>query len=235
VTDTVVEGDMSAAGTTIPTVAAVSTSNNVKKRRNKSTAGSVGNSGPWSVDWLRNIQKGDIGLISSKNKRLRKVGKENGGSNERLSKKVIKQKAGGVLRHPVLTLKKVARLPSKDREEVMKVLRRSKIMKVLKQKIRDRRRQRERITRSLEAVSQSSQNESTSLASVNNDWSNWVKLNGSEVAKAADVQGIGKTIGVSFEGSYHNKFSVLSRQRNVELGPVLTPVGDEGFGVEGGV
>jgi hypothetical protein len=35
-------------------------------------------SGLWSVDWLKNIQKGDITLISSKNKRLRKVGKESG-------------------------------------------------------------------------------------------------------------------------------------------------------------
>jgi len=60
-----------------------------------------------------------------------------------------KTKAGGVLRHPVLTLKKVARLPSKDREEVMKVLRNSKIMEVLEQKIWNRRRQRETITRSL--------------------------------------------------------------------------------------
>jgi len=33
-----------------------------------------------------------------------------------------KRKAGGVLRHPMLTLKKVARLPSKDRQEVLKVL-----------------------------------------------------------------------------------------------------------------
>jgi len=39
-----------------------------------------------------------------------------------------------------LRKKKVARLPSKDREEVMKVLRDSKVMKVLKRKIQNRRR-----------------------------------------------------------------------------------------------
>lgn len=136
----------------------------------------------------------------------------------------VKKQTEGVLRHPILTLKKVARLPSNDREEVMKVLRKSKIMKVLKQKIQNRRRQRERVTRSLEAVSLNSLNESSSLGSVNNDWMNWVTLNGNEESKASDVQSIGKVIGVLFKGSCHNKFSVLSRHKNVELGLVLTPV-----------
>lgn len=110
------------------------------------------------------------------------------------------------------------------REEVMKVLRKSKIMKVLKQKIQNRRRQRERVTRSLEAVSLNSLNESSSLGSVNNDWMNWVTLNGDEESKASNVQSIGKVIGVSFKGSCHNKFSVLSRHKSVDLGPVLMPV-----------
>jgi len=65
------------------------------------------------------------------------VGKVNGGTGAQLVKNNVKKKAGGVLRHPVLTLKKVARLPSKDKEEVMKVLRKSKIMKVLKQNIQN--------------------------------------------------------------------------------------------------
>jgi len=62
-------------------------------------------------------------------------------------------------------------------------------------------------------VSQNSPNDSSSLNSVNNDWTDSVALNGSEVAKAADVQCIGKVLGVSFKGSCHNKFSVLSRQK----------------------
>jgi len=183
-------------------------------------------SGSWSVDWLQNIQNYDIGLISSKNKRLRKVSKKAGEDGGKVKKSATKIKAGGVFRHPVLTLKKVARLPSKDREEVMKVLRKSKIMKVLNQRIRNRRRQREKITRSLEVVSKGSPNISSSLASVNNDWKNWVALNGTEESKAADVQGIGKILGGTFEGCNHNKFSALSRSKNLELGPVLTPVMD---------
>jgi len=143
---------VSGVGETTPSVAVQVTSvvggSNQKKRRNKYTSCSLGNSGPWSVDWLQNIHQGDIGLISSKNKRLKKVGKEHGGSGGRLLKSNVKKKAGGILRHPVLTLKKVARLPSKDREEVMKVLRDSKIMKELNQKIRNRRRHREKESQS---------------------------------------------------------------------------------------
>jgi hypothetical protein len=150
---------------------------------------------------------------------------EDGG---RLTRGVTKIKAGGVLRHPVLTLKKVARLPSKDRQEVVKVLHNSKILKVLKKNIRNRKRLREKVTRSLEATDKSSHNESSSSASVNNDWKHWAVLNGSEETKADDVQDFGKSIGVSFKRSCHNKFGVLSRMKKVELGPVLTPVIDGG-------
>jgi hypothetical protein len=182
-------------------------------------------SGPWSVDWLQNVQQGDIGLISSKNKRLKKVVKKKRGNGEGKKQEVCKKKVGGVLRHPVLTLKKVARLPSKDREEVMKVLRDSKIMKALKQKIRNRRRQRERVSRSLEMAN--SNNQSSSTASVN-DWTNWVVLNGSEETRAADIQFIGKALGVSTIANSYNKFSALSRPRKIAAGPILELVNDEG-------
>jgi len=126
-------------------------------------------SGPWSVDWLQNFQKGDVGLISSKTKRLRKAGKETCRRCESQKNKVTKKKADGALRHPVLTLKKVARLPSKVRKEVMKVLRGSKTMNVLKQKISTRRHQREKVIRFLEATTHNSNSQSGSMASVNND------------------------------------------------------------------
>jgi len=192
-------------------------------------------SGPWSVDWLQNIQKGNIGLISSKHKRLKRVRKNLGSRVEGQNHVVKRKKAGGVLRHPVMTLKKVARLPSTDREEVMKVLQGSKELKVLNQKIRKRRRQRERVTRSLEVIHQSTKSQSTSSASVNNDWTNWVALNGSDESKAADIQAIGKTICISFKGTNHNTFSVLARPKGVTAGPVLTPVEVEEGVVDGGV
>jgi len=204
-----------------------------RKRRVRSASCSVEDShslrsGLWSIDWLHNVQRGDIGLISSNKKRLKKILKGCKGSGGVNKITTSKKKAGGMLRHPVPTLKKVARLPSKDREEVMKVLKDSKVMNVLKQKICNRCRRRERVTKSLEEVHQISSNDSSSAAPVTNDWTNWVVLKGSEEAKKDDINDTGKTIGVSFNGTTHNKFVALPRSKKVEEGPVLTPVVDEG-------
>jgi len=68
------------------------------------------------VEWLHNVQKGDVDLISSKKKRMKKVSSDGGGNGGGNVNKGVRKKAGGLLRHLVLTLKKVARLPSKDRE-----------------------------------------------------------------------------------------------------------------------
>lgn len=110
----------------------------------------------------------------------------------------------------------MASLPSKDRQEVMKVLENSHIMQGLKQKVRNRQHQRERVTKSLE-VNQSSHNESSSLASVNNDWKHWITLQGQNKAVEEDVLDIGKVIGVSLKGDMNNKFSVLSRTKKVDV------------------
>jgi len=54
------------------------------------------------------------------------------------------------------------------------------------------------------------------------------------VAKAADIQNIGKVIGLSFKGDNQNKFSILSRTKRVEEETVLMLVEIEG-GVKDGV
>jgi len=68
-----------------------------------------------------------------------------------------------------------------------------------------------------------------------NDWTNWIALKGSEEVKKDDINDIGKIIGVSFNGTTHNKFTVLSRSKRVEKGLVLTSVVDEGGEVDGDV
>jgi len=209
-----------------------------RKRRVKSFVSSrddsgSGRTGSWSAEWLHNVQKGDIGLISLSKKRLKKMGVDFVTKGGGVRSQVVRKKAGGVFHHPVFTLKKVARLPSKDREEVMKVLKKSN-MKVLKQKVRNRQRQRQMVTKSLE-VNQGSTNESTSVDSVNNDWKHWVTLQGKDKAIEEDIQGIGRAIGGSFAADSHNKFRVLSRTKNLDVGPVLRPVMEEvGEVVEGG-
>lgn len=51
-------------------------------------------SGPWSVEWLQDHNKGCVGLTSTKRKKLNKVVKEGDVNNF-----VKTKKAGGLLRH----------------------------------------------------------------------------------------------------------------------------------------
>ncbi|MCI47073.1 sulfate transporter, partial [Trifolium medium] len=62
-----------------------------------------------------------------------------------------------------------------------------------------------------EVSPQGSSAEASTLASVNNDWKHWVVMHGNEQMAVEDVWGIGKAIGVKFNGDNANMFSVLSR------------------------
>ncbi|MCI27137.1 sulfate transporter, partial [Trifolium medium] len=99
-----------------------------------------------------------------------------------------RRKAGGVLRHSLYRLKKVARLPCKDRSEVLKVL---------KKNVR-RRRGGTGVNQSCSVSHQASSEVSSSAASVNNDWKHWVVMQGNDQVAVDDVWGIGKAIGVKF-------------------------------------
>jgi hypothetical protein len=70
-----------------------------------------------------------------------------------------------------------------------------------------------------------SKNESSSTASVNNDWQNWVALQGPKNAKKNDIKSLGKVIGVSYTGDINNQFSILSHPKKVYVGLVLKTVG----------
>jgi hypothetical protein len=61
-----------------------------------------------------------------------------------------------------------------------------------------------------------------------------VLLQGREKAVAEDVEGIGKEIGVFFQGVTKNTFAVLSSPKQLPLGPVLSLVDDVGAVTGGG-
>jgi hypothetical protein len=103
-----------------------------------------------------------------------------------------------VLRHPVHSLKKIARLPSKDQGEVLKAL--GKCVR--------RRRGGER---SDPTSCRGASDESSASGTGNNDWTNWVAVHGNEQMVVDDIWGIGQTIGVTFRGAKKNMFNVLSR------------------------
>jgi len=105
------------------------------------------------------------------------------------------------LRHIVHSLKRVARLPSKDRAAVMQVLKK----RARKIQCSDRHH------RAAQVVSQGNSNDDLSSVSVNNEWRHWVVLCGKDRVAVDDVVGLGKAINVHLEGDNHNMFSVLSR------------------------
>jgi hypothetical protein len=131
-----------------------------------------------------------------------KKGNPNGGRQRRAGyPDTISRKAGGVLRHPVYSLKKIARLPSKDRGEALKAL--GKCVR--------KRRGGDQAIRSSPASCQATPEVFSTSSTDNNDWKNWVAVHGNEQMVVDDIWGIGQTIGVTFRGAKENMFNVLSR------------------------
>ncbi|PNX58390.1 putative sulfate transporter, partial [Trifolium pratense] len=92
-------------------------------------------------------------------------------------------------------------MPTKDRSEVLKVL---------KKRVR-RRRGGDDVNRSCTVSRQVPSGESSSSGSINNDWTNWVAVQGNDHMAVDDVWGIGKAIGLKFKGDNVNMFNILSR------------------------
>ncbi|KAK2455218.1 hypothetical protein QL285_002693 [Trifolium repens] len=160
--------------------------------------------GPWSLDWLQEQNLGEAGVIfSAKERPLNGISA--GGVQHKVeqpgpSKTIV----GGALRHLLFSLKRVARLPSEDRKEVMRILKKNA----------RRRRNRGKDNQSCGVVLQTSSEGVTTSSSVNNDWKNWVALQGNYRVVEDDVMNIGNIIGVSFAGDMTNIFSVLSKSGN---------------------
>jgi hypothetical protein len=81
----------------------------------------------------------------------------------------------------VHSLKKIARIPSKDRGDVLKAIR----------KCVRRRRGGDETNKSNSASSQAISEDSSMSRAVNNDWRNWVAVHGNDQMAVDDVWGIG--------------------------------------------
>lgn len=159
-------------------------------------------SGPWSWEWLRDHNHEEAGVIFSARKRVRK-GDPCGGRQKQVGHPDVSSRkaGGGVLRHPIHSLKKIARLPTKDRGEALKALGRC---------VR-RRRAGDHANESNSASCQVSSDLRSTSGTSDNDWRNWVAVHGNDQLAMEDIRGIGQTIGVKFRGDVENMFSVLTR------------------------
>jgi hypothetical protein len=159
-------------------------------------------SGPWSWEWLRDHNHEEAGVIFSARKRVRK-GDPCGGRQKQVGHPDVSSRkaGGGVLRHPVHSLKKIARLPTKDRGEALKALGRCV----------HRRRAGDHANESYSTSCQASSDLRSASGTSDNDWRNWVAVHGNDQLAMEDIRGIGQTIGVTFRGDVENMFSVLTR------------------------
>ena len=130
-----------------------------------------------------------------------------------------KKKSGLALKHSAGFIKKIARMPLKDRKKILKVLKKQDCKRRV-------------LSKASKGVTASLSNSSTS--SVNKDWGNWVILHSKKEAKAEDVREIGKTLGVKFKGDNNNSFNLLSREGRRELRAVRGSSVEEGSREDGG-
>jgi len=115
------------------------------------------------------------------------------------------KKKNGVLNLSVGFIKRIARLPLKDRKEILKVLKKQECKRSL-------------LSKASNAMGNSlSISSNTSNSSVNKDWENWVLLHRKKEAAAEDVREIGRSLGVKFNGDINNRFNLLSREGRKEL------------------
>ena len=147
--------------------------------------------GPWSWEWV-NKHKNEVSGALPTNHNEQKAT-----SLDRV-KQFTRKKGGGYLRNNAQCLKRIARLSDKDRQEVLRALRKS-----------------ERKQRSVSDVSKAKviSDEGSSLGGsipVNNDWSNWLVLHGNNKVVNDEVCDIGKMVGLKFKGDKNNMFDVLS-------------------------
>jgi len=155
--------------------------------------------GPWSLEWATRHKR-----VESEY-RMRSSSK---GTNKVTSfrpSRALKKKGSGHLRHCAQNLKRIARLSDKDRQEVLRALRRTG-------------KQRRKASNGYKAQVTSNESNSASQSSVNNDWKHWLVLHGDEKTINKDVGDIAHTVGIKFQGENKNMFEVLSGTSRKNLG-----------------
>lgn len=157
-------------------------------------------SGPWSLEWLSDQHHSEAGVVSSSRKegkkRIRLRKKE--GHEVNVDQK--RKKVNGVLRHPVHSLKKVARLPLGDRAAVLQILKKNS----------RRARGVDRLKKAVNLISKDLSEKEASSGSVDKECNHWVVLHGNEKVMEDDVKNIGAAIGVQLND--RNMFGVLARK-----------------------
>ncbi|MCH82498.1 cysteine-rich receptor-like protein kinase, partial [Trifolium medium] len=103
-------------------------------------------------------------------------------------------------RHTVSSLKKVARMPSQDRAEALKAVKKFEQWS------------REGVGVVKNGGERFQDSSIVSSPTTSNDWKHWVVMQGNDNVAADDVRTVGEAIGVQIKGDTKNMFSVLARK-----------------------
>lgn len=128
-----------------------------------------------------------------------------------------KKQATIALKHTAGFIKRISRLPLKDRKKVLKVL---------------KKRNRKKFARSQDSIQLSNSNSSN--VSVNKEWEHWIVLHDKKENVAEDVRDIGKTLGVNVKGDSNIGLSLLTKEGRKELRAVRGSLMEAGMEVDGG-
>lgn len=187
------------------------------------------NKGPWSLNFLSQqpIQKcGNVFTAQPHEEAEQPANLKVSLEHPVLAQFASKKRPTGKSKHSVGFLKRVARMPSADRKEILK------IMKKQNQKWKP-----SKVSQTSQPANISTSDSSkNSSSSVNKDWESWVVLYAKSEGASKDVKEIGKVIGVNFKGDSNNSFNLLSRAgRKERRAEVWGAVNGEGVGGELGV
>jgi len=172
------------------------------------------NKGPWSLDFLTQapIQEGDIVFTAKQVDVVAQPPKLKGNRESLLVEQhSSKKRSVGKSKHSVVFLKRVARMPSADRKEILKIL-----------KKQNHKRKTSKVTQTSKPATISNSDSSKNSSSyVNKDWENWVVLHYKSGGVSKDVEELGKVIGVNFKGDSNISFNLLSRAGRKEWRAVV--------------
>jgi len=167
-------------------------------------ASEVSNMGPWSIDWLpqqKPISEGGVVFSSTsdvrKSKQVEYVNDKSISSSGNVLTK--KKKKVGVVHKSVGFMKKIARMPVEDRNQILKILKKQKRKKKVCAANASSKETTDSATASKEKSSSSGEND-------------WVHIHGEPKLVAEDVKELGKIVGVKYLCNTTNTFNLLSRE-----------------------
>jgi len=158
---------------------------------------------PWSIDWLSKLpyDNGNVpsNIFFAVTSDVAEICKEQPCASLNV---LPKEKKEGYTKHSVGFIKRVARMLTNERKEIINFLKKHDRSRMVRKGIQ--------ISSKVgKSISESSKNSSSS---VNKDWENWVFLHGKPSAVVEDVRDIGKAVGVSFKCDTSNNFNLLTRE-----------------------